>query len=1082
MLRRSGQAAAHCLHLVAEIVLGVLLLVLVAGCLLAWRLAEGPVNLAFLIPRVEAAFNAPNGPRLSIGAAALGWEGFRNGVESPVDLVFANIVLRGPSGGGEGGAGVAEIPRAEVSLSAPELLIGRIVPRRIVIEDPKVRVVRDTAGHLSIAFGRRRQTPSPATTGLLGEVLDALNAPPGNDESKPARSFRALSQLRILAIHGAELSVDDRALDATWYAPSANLTLTRGPLGGLTGSGEITLAVKGRQAEIALQVGLTEQNGLTVAATLSPIRPAELAAILPRLAPLAAVNAPVTLDADLEMGGEAPQPVLRLEAGLGAGDIALGGAAVPIASGAFALTATPDRIALRQLVLRLAGPDQAAGPVLTAKGTAALQNAGSWSGDVSVDTAGVKMGELSRYWPPDISRGGRAWVTGNITAGTADEATLSLGFTAAPDGEEFDVTSVAGYVSGSGLTVHWLRPVPPLTDGQATLSITAPDALTIDVAHAVEGALTVTSGQVRIAGLSARDQDATITARIAGPLPAVLGLLGQRRLNLLSRFSLPFTDPAGTTDTTLTVALPLNDNVTMDQVRMRADSTLSGVRLGSVVAGHAFDQGTLHLIADNAGLKISGDGALGGIPSRFSYALDFAAGPPSGVVQRGEATATASATQLAALGIGGLTGVLAGPMQLAADFTVARDGKGEANVKAGLTDATLTIAALGFAKPAGAAAEAHASVAFGAGQIDAVDGFGLTGANLSLAGSASFSGGRPMFVRIDRATIGRTDAEGSIRFPGDGGAQGEPQSEPESEPQSEPMTIVLSGSTLDLSARFAHQQHKPAPPKPAVAPKPPERGPPWVVDATFGQALLANGQKLARCRLHAESNGAHISAARFTGTLASGQPLSFVIAPDGGGRTLTITTGDAGALLAAIDVTPDVRDGALSLQARYDDSQAGAPLSGSAEITDFRVLHAPGLARVLQAMTLYGLAQVLEGPGMRFSKLIAPFGLAGDQLTIGEARAYNPSLGLTMKGSIDLAARSADLSGTIVPAYFFNSLLGDIPLVGRLFSPEKGGGVFAASYTLRGPLDNPAVHVNPLAAITPGFLRGLFSVFNGQPK
>ena len=1069
MLRRSGQAAGHILHLLAEIVLGVVLLAVVAAGLLAGRLAEGPINLAFLIPRVEAALNRPaGGPVLTIGAAALGWEGFRSGFESPLDLVFANVVLRGA-----GGAGIAEIPRAEVSLSAPELLIGRIVPRRIVIEDPRVRVLRDPEGRLEMALGRRREaaSPSPATASLLGQVLAALNTPPGNDQSRPARQFRELSQLRILAIHGAELTVLDQALGATWYAPTANLTLTRGALGGLAGSGRITLAVKGRQAEIALKADLSEHGGLTVTANLSPVRPAELAVILPRLAPLAAVDAPVTLDAEFAMGGDTPEPELRLHADVGAGDMAFGGAVVPVAGGALALSVTRDRLILHQLALRLAGPGNEPGPVLMVKGTAALQAAGqagdhgaaTWSGDVAVETAGVNMAELSRYWPPAIAPGGRAWVTSNITAGTAKEARLALGFTAPSDLGSVSLTSVAGYVSASKLTVHWLRPVPPLTDGEASLSITDADTLTIDVAHAAEGALSVVSGKVRITGLSAADQTASIAARIAGPLPAVLGLLGQKRLNLLSRFSLPFTDPSGNTDTELTVALPLDDNVTMDQVRMRADSTLTAVHLGSVVSGQAFDRGKLRLVADNAGMSVPGQGALAGIPASFSYALDFAAGPPGGVVQRGEASATANAAELAALGVGGLTGMLAGPIRLAANFTVARDGKGKAEMKAGLTNAALTIAPLGFTKPAGSAAQAHAAIAFHAGRIDTIDGFGLTGQGISLAGSASFSGGRPMFVRLERAEIGRTEAEGSLRIPSNGG----------------PIAIVLSGTTLDLSPRFARQERKPkAAPKPAAAARPPERGPPWVVDAEFGRTLLANGQALSQCRLHAESDGARITSARLTGTLASGRPLTFTIAPDAGGRTLAISTDDAGALLAAIDVTQDVRDGTFSLSARYDGSEAGAPLSGRAEMTDFRVLKAPGLARVLQAMTLYGLAQVLEGPGMRFSKLIAPFRLAGDQLDLTDARAFNPSLGLTIKGSVDLERRSANLSGTIVPAYFFNSLLGDIPLVGRLFSPEKGGGLFAAAYTIDGPLDDPKVNVNPLAAITPGFLRGLFSMFN----
>ena len=68
------------------------------------------------------------------------------------------------------------------------------------------------------------------------------------------------------------------------------------------------------------------------------------------------------------------------------------------------------------------------------------------------------------------------------------------------------------------------------------------------------------------------------------------------------------------------------------------------------------------------------------------------------------------------------------------------------------------------------------------------------------------------------------------------------------------------------------------------------------------------------------------------------------------------------------------------------------------------------------------------------------------------------------------------MEGTIVPAYVFNSLLGRIPILGRLFSPEQGGGLFAATYRMRGPLADPSVSVNPLAALTPGFLRGIFGI------
>ncbi|MFN7001394.1 MAG: AsmA-like C-terminal region-containing protein, partial [Elioraea tepidiphila] len=126
------------------------------------------------------------------------------------------------------------------------------------------------------------------------------------------------------------------------------------------------------------------------------------------------------------------------------------------------------------------------------------------------------------------------------------------------------------------------------------------------------------------------------------------------------------------------------------------------------------------------------------------------------------------------------------------------------------------------------------------------------------------------------------------------------------------------------------------------------------------------------------------------------------------------------------------------------------------------------------AMTLYGLLEVARGPGLSFTNLIAPFSLSNDVLELRDARAYGPSLGFTAKGTVDLARDTLAVEGTIVPAYFFNSLLGHIPLIGRLFSPERGGGVFAATYRVRGPFADPEVSVNPLAALTPGFLRGLF--------
>jgi len=40
--------------------------------------------------------------------------------------------------------------------------------------------------------------------------------------------------------------------------------------------------------------------------------------------------------------------------------------------------------------------------------------------------------------------------------------------------------------------------------------------------------------------------------------------------------------------------------------------------------------------------------------------------------------------------------------------------------------------------------------------------------------------------------------------------------------------------------------------------------------------------------------------------------------------------------------------------------------------------------------------------------------------------------------------------------------------------------MFAVTYHATGPLEQPEIAVNPLAALTPGFLRGVFDLFDSS--
>jgi hypothetical protein len=236
---------------------------------------------------------------------------------------------------------------------------------------------------------------------------------------------------------------------------------------------------------------------------------------------------------------------------------------------------------------------------------------------------------------------------------------------------------------------------------------------------------------------------------------------------------------------------------------------------------------------------------------------------------------------------------------------------------------------------------------------------------------------------------------------------------------------------------------------------------------------MAHGESMNHLAGHFESNlGVMRSAAIIFGRPAQ---ATFNITPTGTSRSLHINATDAGAFLRGTDTLTDLRGGVLSLQGTYDDSKPHHPLSGTANIDNFKISDAPAITKLLQAMTGYGLFAAAQGGGLAITSLKTSFLFQQNILTLENAQAHSASIGFTAGGTVNIASTQTDIRGTIVPAYILNNALSNVPLVGRLFASETGGGAVAANFHVTGPHDNPKVSVNFLSVLTPGFLRGLFS-------
>ena len=1042
---------------ILHVVEAVLIVIIIGATALFWRLSEGPLELPWLVRQLEAAANAEGTvTRLTIGGAALAWEGFHGGVDWPVHLRVRDIALTDANGPRR-----ARIPSAEVTLSPGWLLLGRIVPRVVDIEGARLRILRSADGAITLDLGTFADPADPQDAG--GSNLPALLA----ELAQPRQSDNAdgsgrWSQLTRLQVHDASVTVLDRQLGLEWRAPKLDLVLLRQPQGGVHVTASIMLAL----GDVTTRLDVTGSIDAGAATTsvevkLGEIRPSQLAQAGPALAALKAIDTLVRLSGTAAFGADLGLTRATLTAELGPGSIAMGQGRLPLRAASMSMAATLSSLDVTQARLVVAARDGAPPTVITGQ-LKATRSDGVVRAAVTLDLDRVTFADLPALWPPGLGGPGtRPWIVTNITAGRAENGHIALELTAPEDFSDATVTTITGGMDGHDLTVSWLRPVPPIEHGEAKLAFTSPDIIDISILAGRQGALTLSGGGVKLSGIAGRNQFADIDGDIAGPLPELLTLLRHPKIKLLDRRPIEMRNPAGQIAGRLTVArLPLKDNLSIDDVQIRANAKLTDVRLGGIAAGRDLDRGAFTLQAGNDGLKLQGSAAVAGIPAQLQVDMDFRAGGPTQEIQRVAASAIVDARQLQTLGVDA-GDLLSGPVAVSATQQARRDGRGEITLTADLAQAVLQVARLNWRKPAAKPAKMDVHLILDKDRITRIDRLKLLGEGLEIDAQVEFAGGQPRQARVQRALLGpATDVHGDVRWPARPGA---------------PWIVSLDGRSFDATAEFVRSG--------APAAKPDDTaGPPWSIEAHLDRMVTGPERALSKILLHAESDGRIVTLARLTGLTAPDRPFEIAIRPATNGRSLVGSAADAGALLLALDVVGTMRGGTMSVAGRYDDAKPGHVLAGTAEIRDFRVVKAPGLAKLLQAMSIYGVLDLMQGPGLGFDRLVAPFRLGDAGLDLEDARVFNASIGMTAKGHIDMASGRCDVHGTIIPAYVFNSLLGNIPLFGRLFSPERGGGLFAATYSLTGPCDDPSVGVNPLAAVTPGFLRGFFDIFDRPDK
>jgi hypothetical protein len=227
---------------------------------------------------------------------------------------------------------------------------------------------------------------------------------------------------------------------------------------------------------------------------------------------------------------------------------------------------------------------------------------------------------------------------------------------------------------------------------------------------------------------------------------------------------------------------------------------------------------------------------------------------------------------------------------------------------------------------------------------------------------------------------------------------------------------------------------------------------------------LQISEGLALTAFRADLDTAGGMSGNFTGLLNGTAPVSGQVVPMGARSAYRIRSDDAGGLLKAAGLLRQAREGVLELVL------TPAPEPGSYDgvlgIDQVRVKEAPALAALLNTVSIVGLLEQFSGQGLHFGRVDARFRLTPDRLILLEGSAVGASVGISMDGYYRLDDKRMDMQGVVSPVYLLNG-------IGEAFT-RPGEGLIGMNYTLTGLSSDPAVSVNPLSALAPGFLREMF--------
>lgn len=1036
------------------------------------------MSLSFLTPYIEQTLNSNHKAfRLAIEDTTLTWAGWDRALEIRVKNVRAV---------GDDGSAVARIPELSLSLSGQALIRGVLAPEYIELLGPEIRVRRNLKGEFGVELvAEEGQASDRVATGLVGWLI------------KKPEADSPMSYLNTLKISGATVSYEDLAIDKVWRAPVGYLRLDRAAHG-LLAEGSVKLEIDNRIADLRVNGSFqTAKRRVDTTVSFGDISPSSFSALFSALAPLKSIDVPLSgtvlvgfgLDSGVETVGfnvtgkpgllRLPiknQPPVKAESisvrGLYTGETGI----VQIDHADVKLKdqskiTIPDPINHTYQIDRatLTGRFNLKSEIYDVKNLSVFLG----DTDVSITTKiepgddgksrkitgsgklrNVPVNDVTDFWPKALGTDAYTWITGHMNNGTLNHADAEFSVNVAEDGT-LGIAELDGTMAAEGVTVRYL-PGMPAVDGVSALMAFDADTFDIAVDRGNSENLTVEAGTLHISGLQAVDQYADLEMKLSGKVPDALRYIDHEPLGFATEMGVAPEDTTGDALVDVKMRFLLAKDLTLDDVQVHAEADLKAVSMEDVVLDKDVTGGELKLVVDKDKMDVTGVALMTDLPINLSWTENFDdKAPYRARYEIGASIDDVSRISSLGVDVSSLTDdTVRGGVDATVRYTLFDERSGRVEVEADLVRAEMKLPMIDWRKAPGDSGWGAVTVLIENGLVKSVPSFEVSAGDLHVEGDIEYAPAGLGLERINfkQILLDRTDVSGAVISRPDGGWE-----------------LGLQGQEIDITPLWDRVMNKRGGQEDSTLPD-------LTIALELGKVWVDKQRFLTDVSGTFVHRGDIWRTALFDAKINGQTDFDVNILPDDtGNRIMSVRAENAGDTLRFLEVFDNMHGGKLSIDGRFDDAAVDKPLRGTLKVSSYRVRNAPLLTRVLSIMALTGILDALTGEGLNFNELVVPFTHRDGELAINNAKATGTSLGFTASGNIYTHADVINLEGTVVPAYALNSFLGKIPLLGNLLAgTEDGGGVFAANFSVSGPMEDPKTNVNPLSALTPGILRNLF--------